>query len=54
MENKRKIGKWSVKEDALLLEGVKRYGPKDWPKISILVDGRNSVRLVRKKMYYSS
>ena len=41
---KRKIGKWSKQEDELLLNGVQRYGARDWPKISTLVMGRNSVR----------
>ena len=41
---KRKIGKWSKQEDELLLSGVKKYGARDWPKISTLVMGRNSVR----------
>lgn len=38
----RKIGKWSEGEDARLLLGVKKFGAKDWPKIAILVQGRNS------------
>ena len=47
---KRKIGKWSKQEDELLLNSVRQYGAKDWPKISTLVVGRNSVRLLLPKI----
>lgn len=32
-------GKWDIEEDALLLEGYKKYG-KSWVKISAMVTGR--------------
>jgi hypothetical protein len=40
-DTNRKVGKWTSKEDAKLIEGVQKHG-KDWLAVAALVPGRNN------------